>query len=209
MELAPCDLLLARANNTLATERSHGAKQACWRQLDGLLAAGTEQTLDPARLPRGGADYREQQLSGLGAQGLVCPGCGRSSVRGGVRCNNGGAEMCGGGHQAAAPTDHTDHMTSTAEVSTAGWARRSWEYLTPRTPTNVSSSTDRAAAGGTFHTSLGVIVDICKWQQQDGAGLAGAARGDRESNGCSPNRANGEQDTHGTAYTLKHILRRS
>lgn len=140
----------------------------------------------------------------------MCPGCGRSGVRGGVRCNDGGEQQVEqhDATQAAVPTNHiyqaalrTEENENFVDVSTVGWARRSREYSASRSsPTDVSSSTDCVAAGGTFCTSLGVVVDICTWQQQGGANVGEAARGDRdgERNECSRKRANGEHGVYRT-----------
>lgn len=206
--LAPCSLLLAGANTMLGTERFPGDRQACWPQ---------HGTGHPAQTQRGGADSREQQHSGLRSKGLVCPGCGRSGVRGGVRCSGGVARANGGEQQfeqhgttqtavlnhriqrAALRTDENENLTNASvEESAADWARKPEEYATQRhSPTHVSSPADCvAAAGGTFRTSLGVVVDICTWRQQGGPSAGEAVRedGDVESNERSSKRPNGEYD---------------
>lgn len=222
-ELAPCEPLLARANYTSASERSKLDKQAYRQRQAEPLAEGTGQERDPARIRREGTDEREQRHSRLGAQGLVCPGCGRSGVRGGVRRIGGSADKNGGEKQfqrhdptqAAFPTNHINRITlhteenllgGAVEVSTGGSARRSGEYSTPRSsPTDMSSSAGCVAACGTLNTSLGVIVDICTWQQQGEANVARAMRGDGESTDCSFKNVSGENERD---FIHEHCLNR-
>lgn len=153
----------------------------------------------------------------------MCPGCGRSGVSGGVRCDDGGADKDGGEQEVkqldvthtAVPTDHINQaalctqenpVAGTVGVSATGRAGGSGKYSTPRSsPMDISSCTDCASANGTFHTSLGVIIDVCAWRQQGDAKLAGNVRGDRDgaSNDCSPECANGKHDMCRTA-TISH-----
>lgn len=200
VELAPHDLLLTRGSSAPVNQRSQGG-QASW-QLP--LAEGTGQARDPARIRSGGVDNRQQ--SGNRAPGLVCPGCGRSGVRGGVRCIGGGPEINGeeeqvkqqDSTQAAVPTSRInqaapcpeEQLVGGTEGSSMGWVRRSGEYST-----DTPSSTDFVGAGGTFHTSLGVVVDVCEWGQQRAADVIGAVRWDvdGESNGTGENKR--EQET--------------
>lgn len=213
VEMAPSELMLARASDTPTRERSQGDQQkAYWQRQNKPLPDGIGQEQDLTRQRNEGAVEREQKYSGLRANGLVCPGCGCSGVRGGVRCNSGGAEANNGEplvqqHEPPKPEVGTNHINQaalhmledeTVDVSAGSRMRKSGRCSTPLSSPaeTILSSTDGVSADVTFHTSLGVLVDICTWRQQDDAEVVGAVRGDKDGENieCSPNDVSGEDE---------------
>lgn len=125
---------------------------------------------------------------------LVCPGCGRAGIRGGVRCNSGGARTTYGEPELrdrATSTQITKNnilctedmsiMDGTAECS-AGNSGIAWgegPASHQSSPTGVSAPAPRTPVGNTFHTSLGVIVDACTWGRRGDAVVAEMVDGGR------------------------------
>jgi len=111
-----------------------------------------------------------QDSNNLPSGVLVCPGCTSSGLRGGVRNRS----IC--------------DDAQTAESNTEQRVERR------AVPTPTAASTEFSALGRTFHTSLGVVVDICTWWRQSKASLSGVVHGDRAA-GSSEFRAESETGT--------------
>lgn len=192
--------MLATANSTPVSDRPHEGQKACWQRQDkGLAETGKER--DPAQVRRELGDKRERQRSGPRVQGPVCPGCQCSGVRGGVRYIGGGPATTHGEQQ----TKHDDTQDAVSVNNINQAALCTEENFTggdvempvtrpgecskrQESPRDISSCTDCVAVGGgTFRTSLGVVVDICTWRQKHNADVAGAVLGDRsgEHDECS------------------------
>lgn len=196
---APCEPLLARAIGKTAATGSEWTKHD--KQADRQRTINREREKSPTPPPvgrtghgnpsRGGNGWwqpRVQQHSTHPPLGLVCPGCGRAGIRGGVRCNSGGGNLTTFGesklHDRATATDTiTDQictegariMDATAEIS-AGKKRPVRDEVSASDQSSlpdVSASARCAPVGSTFHTSLGVIVDACTWWRHGHAGAAG------------------------------------
>ena len=164
-----CDPLLARAVDSCATPGTERSEEL--NEQGGLLAEGTGQERRhlTGRGTGEGREGQEQQNSAGPPDGLVCPGCTRSGLRGGVRFMSEDAQTtpCSPGPQAE--SEGGEQAVCAPQVVPDDHARK--------------APTDGSAVGRTFHTSLGVVVDTCIWRRQGDANLEGAVYGDRAAGG--------------------------
>lgn len=163
------------------------------------MGMGVEPTVETTTGPD-----REGSEGGLGAlqeygrvplHRLVCPGCGRSGIRGGVRCDNNGSSTMRGDKQVRGidPT-HPVMMQNTSIAiccrancndavadlgdCTGNDKVASGEESSSRTPfLHGLASTAFPSLDSTVYTSLGVVVDVCTWSEIVSGGHA-ARNGD-------------------------------
>ncbi len=94
---------------------------------------------------------------------LVCPGCARSGLRGGVRNRSNSNDA------------RTAESSEKPQLGLHAVPRPTAILDSP----NGAASTEVPAVGSTFHTSLGVVVDTCVWRRRSDASLSGMTCGDR------------------------------
>ncbi|CAM9758864.1 unnamed protein product, partial [Ectocarpus sp. 12 AP-2014] len=152
------------------------------------VGMGVEPTFETTASPD-----REGSEEGLGAQQeygrphlhrLVCPGCGRSGIRGGVRCDNNGSSTMHGdiqvrgiapshlvmkqntGPAMCCPSTNCNDAVSNLRDCTRNDKVAAGEEPSTRAPSlHGLTSTAFPPLDCTVHTSLGVVVDVCTWSE--------------------------------------------
>ncbi|CAM9320037.1 unnamed protein product [Ectocarpus sp. 4 AP-2014] len=157
-------------------------------RLQHVIGVGVEPTVETTRSPD-----REGSEGGLGAlqeygrpvfHRLVCPGCGRSGIRGGVRCDNNGSSTMHGDAQVhgIAPshpvmtqntgpamccpsTNYNDAVVNLGDC-TGNDKVAAGEESSSRAPSlHGLASTMFPPLDRTVYTCLGVVVDVCTWSE--------------------------------------------
>ncbi|CAM9536146.1 unnamed protein product, partial [Ectocarpus sp. 8 AP-2014] len=157
-------------------------------RLQHMIGMGVEPTVETTISPD-----REGSEGGLGAlqeygrpvlHGLVCPGCGRSGIRGGVRCDNNGSSTMDAdtqvrgiapshpvmtqntGPAVCCPSTNCNDAVANLGDCTGNDKVAAGEESSSRAPSlHALASTAFPPLDRTVYTSLGVVVDVCTWSE--------------------------------------------
>ncbi|CAM9276469.1 unnamed protein product [Ectocarpus sp. 12 AP-2014] len=157
-------------------------------RLQHVIGMGVQPTVETTISPN-----REGSEGGLGAlqeygrpvlHRLVCPGCGRSGIRGGVRCDNNGSSTMHGDTQVRgiAPshpvttqntgpaiccpsTNRNDAVANSGDCTDNDKVAAGEEYSSRAPSLHCLASTTFPPLDHTVYTSLGVVVDVCTWSE--------------------------------------------
>ncbi|CAM9109876.1 unnamed protein product [Ectocarpus fasciculatus] len=167
------ELLLCRTGTGIAAPTIRDSvrfgRQA---RLQHAIGMGDEPTVDTTDGPdREGSEERLgalQEYGRLPLHRLVCPGCGRSGIRGGVRCDNNGLSTMRRNIQVRGMDSSTNCNDAVPKMGdcTGNDKLVSGEESSSRAPSlHGSASTAFPSLDRTVYTSLSMVVDVCTWSE--------------------------------------------